>query len=164
VTYSIIRDGGRWAVTHGESIIERFDDITIAGERCAGLSRSAEAALAARTAFRLRLNAVSHAFELARNELLTLPVLSAATHCGCDDEALVVVTPGWEQWCRVTVETDYCLDDDGFEQGDPVIFLHASTDGWDDMGDDGAFTYILCSAERGGCGATWQPPEDMEWN
>jgi hypothetical protein len=42
--------------------------------------------------------------------------------------------------------------------------VHWSTDGWDDMSEQGDFEYVTCNVFNGGCGACFQIPKDEEWD
>jgi hypothetical protein len=88
---------------------------------------------------------------------IELPSYWEHPRCGCGEHTgddpttpeLKVVTEGYEQCCRVDEDVDHA------ERS-----ISASTDGWDDMSEDGNVSYLYCM----GCGAIWALPEEMGWN
>lgn len=95
--------------------------------------------------------------QLAKMEL---PDFWEDPYCQCaptrdlvdEERPLQVVTLGYQQWCAV----------DGVDFDEDTI--HAYTDGWDDMSDDGSASYLECNPHNGGCGAVWAIPEELEWD
>lgn len=73
---------------------------------------------------------------------------------------LQVVEPGYWRW--ESIDEVVALGD---VEGNSVgPYVHASTDGWDSMSENGSVEYIECAPELGGCGALWAVPEELEWD
>lgn len=75
-------------------------------------------------------------------------------------ESIQVVEPGYVRWEQV----DSVLPPGGSDEFGDGPAIHASTDGWDSMSESGAVEYLECAPERGGCGAIWAVPEELEWD
>ena len=73
---------------------------------------------------------------------------------------------GYERWTNGQIE-----EVDGLSRsigliGYPVetSVVHWSTDGWDDMSEQGDFEYVQCNGFNGGCGQSYQLPEEEAWD
>jgi hypothetical protein len=104
--------------------------------------------------------------ELARRRkdwydaLPPMPLSEKCPVCGCDwtDYGnLQRMEHGYERWTNGDVQ-------EADESQGGGLYLHWSTDGWDDMSEGGDFEYVQCNAFNGGCGACFQIPEQEDWD
>ena len=106
------------------------------------------------TAMRAEFNRLDLAVQKAMMAMrdAPLPDFWDDPHCVCEPDdvsaQIQVVTPGYVQWCDVDwVDSD-------------TKVVHANTDGWDDMSDDGFTSYLECQ----GCHTMWALPDGIEWD
>lgn len=114
-----------------------------------------------RTIFERSLADLDQVARRAGNLTRSLP-LYEHDPCDCDNDCLRLIEPGYERWTHITVGYDEGDADVGIPPGQPMF--RADSDGWGDMGEHGAFKYLLCSTQNGGCGKIWQAPPDLEWD
>lgn len=85
-----------------------------------------------------------------------LPLAENCPVCDCDwtDYGnLQRMEHGYERWTNGQMML-----------AEPPHHVHWSTDGWDDMSEQGDFEYVQCNAFHGGCGACFQIPESEDWD
>lgn len=86
----------------------------------------------------------------------SLPPFPADGRCECgadptESAAFTISETGYERWTSAEWAGDH---------------LHAFTDGWDDMSDDGRLEWVECDPYRGstGCGRAYRLPDGVEYD